>query len=128
MTVSTKDVRRVGPASHASDGNVPVEDLRVFYRAEVGRASLSGVAKRARLGTSTLHYFLGGAKPHPRTRRTLELYYRVAQGLGPQENALDELTGGDPELKEAVLRVIAEHHQRQGRPVPTWLETLQRGR
>lgn len=115
-------------ARDGSYGSIPVEELREFYRTEVGRASLTDVAKHAGLGTSTLHSFLGGAKPHPRTRRALELHYRLAHGHGPQESALDLLAGGGSELKEAVLQLIAEHQQRRGRPVPTWLETLQHRR
>jgi hypothetical protein len=102
---------------------IPVEVLRDFYLDEVELSSLAQVAGRAGIGKSTLQSFLTGSSPHPRTRRTLGLYYVLAQGVGPREDALEVLTGGDEELKAAVLEALVDRHQHR-QEVPQWLDAL----
>ena len=104
--------------------DVSVETLREFYTDQIEGSSIIQVAARAGLGKTTLQSFLRGAKPYPRTHRTLAMYYLHAQETGPREEALRVLAGDDHELHGALLRVISDHLSRRGRPVPLWVRRL----
>ena len=122
-----KNEAAVEPVDPKSYRRIPVDVLREFYIDQVELSSLSQLAARAGLGKTTLQSFVAGAKPHPRTRRILALYYLAAQDVGPREDALDVLTAGDRRLKDAVLSAIEAYHQRGGHPVPSWVDVLKRG-
>ena len=106
--------------------NAPVEVLREFYRNELELYSFKEVAERTGLGKTTLQSFMAGSNPHPRTRRTLALYYALIREFGAREDALELLSGGEEELKTVVLTALLNHHQQHGREVPQWLDALSR--
>jgi transcriptional regulator with XRE-family HTH domain len=104
---------------------IPEEVLRDFYTDQIELSTLKQVADRAGIGRTTLHNFMNGSSPHPRTRRLLGLYYLRLQDTARFVDAMKVLAGEDEELQRAVARLIAEHCRRAGDPFPRWLQEFE---
>ena len=63
--------------------NVPVDELREFYRRIVEEDGVRVVAQAAGLVRNTLAKFVHGAEPFAQTRRLLGLYYMYEKENGP---------------------------------------------
>ncbi|MBV9109638.1 MAG: hypothetical protein JO306_09560 [Gemmatimonadetes bacterium] len=114
----TIDTGRAGEPEAKAYRTIPEDVLREFYRDQIELSSLKEVAARAGIGRTTLHSFMNGSSPHPRTRRLLGLYYLRLQGTVRYDEALRVLSGGDDELQNTLAEAIAEHHRKSGKPLP----------
>ena len=109
--------------------------LRETVHREASRASLRGVARDVGVSASTLHNFLDGARPQPRTARKLtEWYARVSAARGeldPRTSGavlslqLDGLAGGVRDtVLQRIVDAILEGHREQGTRAPKWVSAL----
>jgi transposase-like protein len=107
----------------------PVEVVRAYAQIRTGRTSLREVAQEVGVNLSTLHNFVRGSSPHPRTRLKLATWYakQVPEETGgiAARNAAGVLLMGYPEehyaaAVRALLDGVAELYLAVGAEPPPW--------
>jgi hypothetical protein len=107
--------------------DVPLDTLRAWYSDLASLSSLRDVGERVGINHSTLHAFVSGAEPIPRTRRILAEWYMEQHGMDRVPyTALDALSMYFPVeartgFRERFAELMAQQFRESGQPLPPWL-------
>jgi hypothetical protein len=106
---------------------VPLEEMREWYRDQVERSTLRNVAPICGLCPSTLHNFVKGGTPHPRNRRLLALAYlrehgATETGAAALQSLVETVPAAmQPTVREGVLQVFRRAYEANGYEAPLWI-------
>jgi hypothetical protein len=108
---------------------VQVEEMRGWCATQADATSIRFLATAADVRHSTLHNFIHGSMPHPRTRMKLAKYYLLnARGqLKSVDDAMDVMLAGIPErqmegARQALLNAVVEVYRLADVKPPAWME------
>jgi hypothetical protein len=117
------------PREDGADTLDRLEAAREHLIAANEQDSIRVLASKVGLGSSTLHSFLSGADPQPRTRRKVLDWYAGQLHAAPDrvQSALDMLLEGmsEDEVDDArtdLLLAVTKLYEARGKSPPSWVQ------